>query len=296
MVARPALYNGLRHFVFVVPPFAVLGGLAAGWIVERARRYGTSGAGRARRHLCRRHRVAGRSTWCGCIPTNTLRSTGSPAACAAAQDNYMLDYWGLAFKQAADELRARLAAGARASAQGPPLGGGDLRTASVGARSSSGRNSKRPSTRRQADFAMALGTFYCRHLQAPIMAHDRTRRRGLCDRLRPARRADAEAADPAAAVTCITAYSILQCRRDRNRAIAVAPVCSAIRRTFFLVALARIDRALTSANSTDDDDATASGQAKSIGGAAVALRLSSCVRQAARLLRFPVRRAPHECA
>lgn len=36
MVMRPALYNGLRHFVFVVPPFAVLGGIAGAWIVEWA--------------------------------------------------------------------------------------------------------------------------------------------------------------------------------------------------------------------------------------------------------------------
>ena len=36
MVTRPALYNGLRHFIFVVPPFAVLGGLAAAWL-DRAR-------------------------------------------------------------------------------------------------------------------------------------------------------------------------------------------------------------------------------------------------------------------
>ncbi len=29
VAARPAMYNGIRHFVFVLPPFAVLGGLAA---------------------------------------------------------------------------------------------------------------------------------------------------------------------------------------------------------------------------------------------------------------------------
>src|SRR5262249_985459 len=40
MVTHPALYNGLRHFVFVVPPFAVLGGLAGAWIFEKARRTG----------------------------------------------------------------------------------------------------------------------------------------------------------------------------------------------------------------------------------------------------------------
>ena len=40
ILAHPALYNGLRHFVFVVPPFAVLGGLAGGWLFERARAFG----------------------------------------------------------------------------------------------------------------------------------------------------------------------------------------------------------------------------------------------------------------
>src|SRR5665213_3565625 len=40
LITRPALYNGLRHFVFVVPPFAALGGLAAGWLAERAAVHG----------------------------------------------------------------------------------------------------------------------------------------------------------------------------------------------------------------------------------------------------------------
>ncbi|WP_216073951.1 hypothetical protein, partial [Acinetobacter baumannii] len=34
MVKRPALYNGIRHFVFVIPPMAVLGGLAFAWTME----------------------------------------------------------------------------------------------------------------------------------------------------------------------------------------------------------------------------------------------------------------------
>ncbi|MGY4344085.1 4-amino-4-deoxy-L-arabinose transferase-like glycosyltransferase [Bradyrhizobium sp. GM7.3] len=37
MVKRPALYNGIRHFVFVIPPMAVLGGVAFGWAMERLR-------------------------------------------------------------------------------------------------------------------------------------------------------------------------------------------------------------------------------------------------------------------
>jgi hypothetical protein len=42
MVAHPAFYNGLRHFVFVVPPFAVLGGLAGAWLFEKSRPFGKS--------------------------------------------------------------------------------------------------------------------------------------------------------------------------------------------------------------------------------------------------------------
>src|SRR5262249_58240309 len=35
---RPAMYNGIRHFVFVLPPLAVLGGLAAVYLIEIAAR------------------------------------------------------------------------------------------------------------------------------------------------------------------------------------------------------------------------------------------------------------------
>ena len=34
----PALYNGIRHFLFVVPPLAVLGGLAGAFLFDAARR------------------------------------------------------------------------------------------------------------------------------------------------------------------------------------------------------------------------------------------------------------------
>src|SRR5262245_30390525 len=37
VLARPAMYNGIRHFIFVLPPLAVLGGLAGAWLFERAR-------------------------------------------------------------------------------------------------------------------------------------------------------------------------------------------------------------------------------------------------------------------
>src|SRR5947209_2422810 len=34
MVKRPALYNGIRHFIFVIPPMAVLGGVAFAWLMD----------------------------------------------------------------------------------------------------------------------------------------------------------------------------------------------------------------------------------------------------------------------
>src|SRR5262249_42667941 len=39
-IARPAMYNGIRHFVFVMPPLAALGGVAGAWVFERLARYG----------------------------------------------------------------------------------------------------------------------------------------------------------------------------------------------------------------------------------------------------------------
>src|SRR6201989_3724745 len=41
MVKRPALYNGIRHFIFVIPPMAVLAGFTfargMNWLGERRR-------------------------------------------------------------------------------------------------------------------------------------------------------------------------------------------------------------------------------------------------------------------
>ena len=39
VLARPAMYNGIRHFVFVLPPLAVLGGLAGAWLIAALRRH-----------------------------------------------------------------------------------------------------------------------------------------------------------------------------------------------------------------------------------------------------------------
>jgi len=116
MVMRPALYNGLRHFVFVVPPFAVLGGLAAAWLFAQLRAV-DPGALRAGGKA-----VLGILVFIAGVavpviemvrlhPYQYTALNWASGGVRMAHDKYMLDYWGLAFKQAAIELRASLKAG-----------------------------------------------------------------------------------------------------------------------------------------------------------------------------------------
>jgi hypothetical protein len=168
MMARPALYNGLRHFIFVVPPFAALGGLAAAWIVKSVttRRKVTlaalttlflGGIALPVSDMVRLH------------PYQYTNFNWLAGGVHGAQSDYMLDYWGLAFKQAAEELRSRLAT----AAQHPPAGRKWV-VAICGPQASAevelGPQFETTFNRKTADFALALGTFYCQHLQHPIMA------------------------------------------------------------------------------------------------------------------------------
>jgi len=168
MVARPALYNGLRHFVFVVPPFAALGGLAVGLLAERAMAHGKAALASLAAIV-----VAGVSLpvigMTRLHPYEYTFFNSLSGGMHEAQKNYMLDYWGLAFKQAADELRQRL----KAANEEPPKGRkwvvaicGPQAAAQVdlGPRFDTTFNEK------QADFAMALGTYYCSYLQSTVLA------------------------------------------------------------------------------------------------------------------------------
>jgi len=167
MVVHPALYNGLRHFVFVVPPFAVLGGLAGAWIFEKARATGQAalagitaifigGLALPISDIVRLH------------PYQYSTFNWASGGVEMAKDNYMLDYWGLAFKQAGEALRAKL----DEMHLKPPRGRrwtveicGPQRPAEVAL----GPDFETTWDRKRADFAMMLGTFYCRDLTAPIL-------------------------------------------------------------------------------------------------------------------------------
>ena len=80
----------------------------------------------------------------------------------------MLDYWGLAFKQAADELRSRLIA----SVDHPPKGRRWIVAIcgpQAAAQQELGPDFETTFDEKQADFAMAVGAYYCEYLKAPIM-------------------------------------------------------------------------------------------------------------------------------
>jgi Dolichyl-phosphate-mannose-protein mannosyltransferase len=167
IVAHPAFYNGLRHFVFVVPPFAVLGGLAGAWLFERAGALGKSatavlvtvfigGLALPLSDMIRLH------------PYQYTAFNWISGGVRMAQHNYMLDYWGLAFKQAGEALQAKL----NEMQLKPPPGRrwtveicGPQRPAEVAL----GPDFETTWDRKRADFAMMLGTFYCRDLTAPVL-------------------------------------------------------------------------------------------------------------------------------
>jgi hypothetical protein len=168
MISHPAFYNGLRHFVFLVPPFAVAGGLAFGWLFSRARAHGwpqivsvclvfAAGISLPLIEMVRLH------------PLQYVSFNAFAGGIRQAQHNFMLDYWGVAFKQAAEVLRTSLAR----SAEHPPKGrkwivaicGPQLAAQQV-----LGPEFETTFNEKQADFAMAVGAYYCEYLKAPIIA------------------------------------------------------------------------------------------------------------------------------
>jgi hypothetical protein len=167
MVKRPALYNGIRHFIFVIPPMAVLAGTAfAGgmnWLGDNRRNWQPAavaifafGLLLPLTEMIRLH------------PYQYTHFNHIAGTVRAADDRYMLDYWGLALKQASDGLRDEL----DERQESPPHGRkwkvavcGPQRPAQValGPDFTIGWDSH------AADFAMTLGEFYCKGLTAPVM-------------------------------------------------------------------------------------------------------------------------------
>lgn len=166
VAVRPAMYNGIRHFVFILPPLAVLGGLTASWIARRLERYGAAAL------------IAGALAFAAGIASPAVAMTRLhpyeytyynrvAGGVVGARPRYMLDYWGLSLTQASRRLLAYIAQH-RQTAPGrqwtvavcgphPPVSvalGPDFRLTW---------------DPRGAAFAMQLGEFYCAKLDAPLL-------------------------------------------------------------------------------------------------------------------------------
>ena len=167
MVKRPALYNGIRHFIFVIPPMTVLAGVALAWgmnwLKENHRRWQPAalalfafGALLPIGEMVRLH------------PYEYTHFNYIAGTVRSANRVFMLDYWGLALKQASEGLRKELVK----RQEVPPRDRkwkvavcGPQRPAEValGPDFAIGWDSQ------AADFAMTLGEFYCKGLTAPVM-------------------------------------------------------------------------------------------------------------------------------
>ncbi len=166
VMTRPAMYNGIRHFVFVLPPFAALAGLAGAHIAERLRRYGKVAASAGIVAL-----IAGTASpivdMARLHPYEYTDYNHLAGGVSRARQNYMLDYWGLSLTQASRQLLADIAD----RHERPPHGQWTIAVCgphppvavALGPQFTTTWNPK------GADFAMVLGEFYCAKLDAPVV-------------------------------------------------------------------------------------------------------------------------------
>jgi 4-amino-4-deoxy-L-arabinose transferase-like glycosyltransferase len=165
---RPAMYNGVRHFLFVLPPLAVAGGLAGAWLFDVLRSRGhiaalagavviVAGLALPIVDMTRLH------------PYEYTAFNRLAGGVAGARDRYMLDYWGLSLKQASQGLAKAIT---ERGLQKPVdrrwklavCGHHRSPQVELGPTFATSWDPK------GADFAMMLGEFYCRQLDAPVLA------------------------------------------------------------------------------------------------------------------------------
>jgi hypothetical protein len=167
MVKRPALYNGIRHFIFVIPPMAVLAGTAFAWTMDRL--------GETRRSwqpaavaLFAFGLLLPLAEMIRLHPYQYTHFNYIAGTVRGADDRFMLDYWGLALKQASDGLREEIS-----ERQEVPPKGRKWKVAVCGpqrpAQVALGPDFTIGWDSHAADFAMTLGEFYCKGLTAPVL-------------------------------------------------------------------------------------------------------------------------------
>jgi hypothetical protein len=167
MITRPAMYNGIRHFTFVFPPLAIVAGLAGAWLLDYLARVSRPAA-LAAGVVILISLIMPVTAMVRLHPYQYAHFNWLSGGIRAADERYMLDYWGLAFKQASQELRAKLA---ERQETVPP--GKKWRIAVCGPHSAAeaelGPDFWATWDTKGADFAMMLGEFYCAELKAPLL-------------------------------------------------------------------------------------------------------------------------------
>lgn len=167
VLTRPVLYNGIRHFLFVVPPMAVLGGIAAAYMFDKLNEYRRQAA------------LAGATAFAMLVGVNVIDMVRIhpyqyalfnqvAGGVRGASERYMLDYWALGFKEASETLLEKIkehklmkpaARKWKVAVCGPPA----VVALELGSDFEATNDAK------GADFAVSLGTFYCAELYAPII-------------------------------------------------------------------------------------------------------------------------------
>jgi Dolichyl-phosphate-mannose-protein mannosyltransferase len=163
---RPAMYNGIRHFVFELPPIAALGGLAAARIAGRLRQYGKIALGAGALALF----VGVASPVVDMVRLHPYEYTDYnhfAGGVGGARQNFMLDYWGLSLTQASRRLLANISE----RHETPPHGQWTVAVCGphppvVVALGPQFTTTWDPNG---ADFAMVVGEFYCAKLDAPVL-------------------------------------------------------------------------------------------------------------------------------
>ncbi len=167
VILRPAMYNSARHFLFVLPPLAVAGGLAGAWLCDALRRGG---------HLAALAGIAVLVIGLALPVADMVRLhpyeytafNRLAGGVRGARDRYMLDYWGLSLKQASHGLAEKIT---ELGLPRPP----DRRwKLAVCGHHRSPQVELGPTFETTwdptgADFAMMLGEFYCRKFDAPVL-------------------------------------------------------------------------------------------------------------------------------
>ncbi|WP_296578314.1 glycosyltransferase family 39 protein [Xanthobacter sp.] len=167
VVTRPVMYNGIRHFVFVTPALALLGGYAASWLWQKAQALPRLAQG-AVAAIFAVGFVVPAVDFHNLHPYEYTYYNHFVGGIKGADDLFMLDYWGLAFKQATEELDEYVEQHRRTLPQGRKLrvavcGPHFAAAAELGPRYETTYDSK------NADFYMRLGEFYCADVKAPLL-------------------------------------------------------------------------------------------------------------------------------